>query len=105
MTAAAGRLGRNARHSSLGRVCNGCGLGTTVGGWVYAVSSEDKEKNCIKRTLGVFRTPVGHSGTAPSSRLTINPTDHQQPAAVKGSSSLMSLERQGKGDHNCTHSK
>lgn len=74
--AAARELGRNARHSSLGRAYSGCGLGTSGGGQAYTVPSEDKEENCIEGT------PVGHSSIAPSSRLTINPTNHQQPVAV-----------------------
>lgn len=57
--AAASRLGRNARHSSMGRACTSCGLVTASGGQAYAVLAEDEE-NCIEGTLEVFPTPERH---------------------------------------------
>lgn len=76
-TAAVSKLGHNARHSSMERACTSCRLVTDRGDQAYAVSSENKEENCIEETLGAFPSPSGHPCTTPSSKLTINPTDTQ----------------------------
>lgn len=76
-TAAARKLGHNARHSSMERACTSCRLVTDSRDQAYTVPSENKEENCIEGTLGAFPSPSGYPCITPSSKLTINPTDIQ----------------------------
>lgn len=76
-TAAARKLGHNARHSSMERACTSCRLATDSRDQAYPVPSENKEENCIEGTLGAFPSPSGYPCITPSSKLTINPTDIQ----------------------------
>lgn len=77
------------------RACTSYGLVTDSRGQAYAVSSDDKEENCIQGTLGALPSPLGHPHITSSSKLTINPSDLQQ----EGQLFPGSLERQPEEDY------
>lgn len=57
----------NARRSSSGRACTGCGLGTVTGGQTHAVPTEDKKEDCIKFAVGsISYTSAGLASLCPA---------------------------------------